>query len=69
MEECGYEKLILFDNFGNMLAMIDCSNEEMLRYLIEYTKYKTIYYFDVLAVHKDSIVDLRELWNYLKQKE
>lgn len=69
MEECGYEKLILFDNFGNMFAMIDCSNEEMLRYLIEYTKYKTIYYFDVLAVHKDSIVDLRELWNYLKQKE
>lgn len=69
LEECGYEKLILFDNFGNMFAMIDCSNEEMLRYLIEYTKYKTIYYFDVLAVHKDSIVDLRELWNYLKQKE
>lgn len=63
----GYEKLIIFDNFGNVFCEISSSETDMLSALIEYTRHEVIHYFDVCAVHKDGICTCGEILDYIKK--
>lgn len=51
-----YEDIISYDNFGSLLMVLRLENVEQLAYLIKYTSQKNprIYYYDILAAHKDS---------------
>lgn len=48
----GYDKLIIFDNFGNLLTSLDTKDINNLEILIKYTinSNQNIYYYDVLAI-------------------
>lgn len=52
----GYDTLILYDNFGNILTVLHTDDTEQLRLLADYTvqEDKHIYYYDVLLIHKES---------------
>lgn len=57
LEAMGYKDILLFDNFGNKLLSISSANIEVLEYMANYTMNndKRICYYDVLAIHKDSV--------------
>lgn len=52
LKECGYKDLVLFDNFGSMLCVLNVEDMLNLRLLMEYIRRssKNIYYYDVLAL-------------------
>lgn len=61
----GYDELIIFDNFGNLVCLIKDYNISMLKYLIEYTRYGKINYFDICALHKFSDIRGEGLTSFL----
>lgn len=66
LKENGYNDLILFDNFGNLLCSIDINNEKLLRQLLDYTSNKHIYYYDVCAIHNQSTIKVNDIYKYLE---
>lgn len=56
VRKMGYDTLLLYDNFGNILTMLQTDAAEQLKLLINYTMQedKHIYYYDVLLIHKES---------------
>lgn len=65
LKELGYEEVAIFDNFGYYIGIINCSNTAYLKQLIDYTKYQRIFYYDVLAVHKDAPYSINEVCSEL----
>ncbi|WP_232501861.1 hypothetical protein [Helicobacter cinaedi] len=62
LNKLGYEQLLIFDNFGVLLCVLqsdDCNN---LKLLMDYTQdsRQNIYYYDILTFHKDSSFKLTE---------
>ena len=57
LEAMGYRDLLLFDNFGNKMLLTTTDNTKVLEYMANYTvnKDKLIHYYDILAIHKDSL--------------
>ena len=57
LEAMGYRDLLLFDNFGNKMLLTTTDNIKVLEYMANYTvnKDKLIHYYDILAIHKDSL--------------
>ena len=66
LQDLGYEELIIFDNFGNLLCKIHSNDKQNLALLLDYTKQsnKNIYYYDILAFCKHSNISANE---YLKE--
>lgn len=62
----GYEELILFDNYGNLFSICQTSNIDYLKNVIEYTRNKIIFYYDVCAINRNACFCAQELWDYLK---
>ncbi len=62
LKSLGYTKLLIFDNFGNPLVVVDSDNTANLSLLLDYTRKsnKHIYYYDVLALHQDTPLDIWE---------
>lgn len=56
LDNMGYKDIILFDNFGNRMMPVSTTDTKILEYMINYTmnKDKRIFYYDVLAIHKDA---------------
>lgn len=52
LEECGYKDLVIFDNFGSMLCVLNVQDSLNLRLLMEYVERssKNIYYYDVFVL-------------------
>ncbi len=65
LQENGYEKLILFDNFGEIICKVSSKDTDLLDGLIRYTSKKHICYYDICAIHKQSVVSVDELFEYL----
>ena len=57
LETIGYHMLLIFDNFGTLLCKLSSKDTNNLALLIEYTIHSKqhIYYYDVLALHKESL--------------
>ena len=57
LEAMGYRDLLLIDNFGNKMLLTTTDNTKVLEYMANYTvnKDKLIHYYDILAIHKDSL--------------
>lgn len=66
LNEHGYEDLIIFDNYGTLMCKASSSNQELLANLIDYTRTNNIHYYDVCAVHKDSVIKADDLYSYLR---
>jgi FkbM family methyltransferase len=49
----GYESALIYDNKGIPLEVIQTSSHKALQILIERIDGKTVYYFDILAMHCD----------------
>ena len=66
LHNLGYEELIIFDNFGNLLCRIESSDSLNLEMLIEYTNALHVYYYDVLAINIKSEIKAEELVKFIK---
>lgn len=66
LESMGYDELLLFDNFGNVVCTISSSQIDELKDLIEYTRNEIIHYYDVCAVHRDSNYSVQDIVEYIK---
>ena len=62
LKSLGYAQLLIFDNFGNLLIVLDSGDIPNLTLLLDYRRKsnKHIYYYDVLALHKDTPLDAWE---------
>lgn len=62
LKSLGYTQLLIFDNFGNLLVVLDSDDTPNLALLLDYTlkSNKHIYYYDVLALHQDTPLDAWE---------
>lgn len=61
LRDLGYEKLVIFDNFGDLLCVLDSTDRLNLSLLMGYTNTsKQIHYYDVLAIHRASSFCLQE---------
>jgi len=63
LREYGYQSAILFDNYGNLLTKINTQDETALKLLASYAETAepvTIWYYDVLLIHKNSVIDSEE---------
>ena len=56
----GYNRGLIFDNFGNFLCTIETQNLVLLRQLIEYSLDSGIYY-DVCLFHESNDIDLFDM--------
>lgn len=65
LQRMGYENIILFDNFGNKILSLHTNDIEILKQMSNYTtnKDKRIYYYDIFAFHKDSVLSLNDFRN------
>lgn len=58
LRNLGYEKLLLYDNFGNIMTMLSTDETESLKLLNEYSERggenRRIFYYDVLVIPKES---------------
>ena len=63
LEAMGYRDLLLFDNFGNKMLLTTTDNIKVLEYMANYTvnKDKLIHYYDILAIHKDSLFSCEDV--------
>ncbi|WP_104732499.1 FkbM family methyltransferase [Helicobacter salomonis] len=58
LNKFGYEQLIIFDNYGNLVCTLSSKDILNLSLLMDYTRYSQqnlVPFFDVLAIHKDSL--------------
>lgn len=61
---CGYSRLILFDNFGNPIDVVLMDDDKRIRDFINNTSDNgPIYYYDVLAVSDKSVFEAEELFS------
>ena len=62
LNSLGYTQLLIFDNFGNLLVILHSDDIQNLSLILDYTRKsnKHIYYYDVLALHKDTPLDAWE---------
>lgn len=62
LENMGYRDIILFDNFGNKILSLTSGDIKILKDMADYTnnKDRIIYYYDILAIHKDSVFSLND---------
>ncbi|WP_240329508.1 FkbM family methyltransferase [Helicobacter suis] len=62
LSNLGYDKLVIFDNYGHLLCTLSTQDTFNLSILMDYTRYKQrcIPYYDVLALHKESLFDIKE---------
>lgn len=69
LHRLGYEKCIIYDNFGNMFCIVESKDSTNLSLLLDYTTIsnQNIYYYDVLSFHKDSGLNYLDFLNNLKQ--
>lgn len=67
LNKLGYEQLLIFDNFGVLLCVLQSDDYNNLELLMNYTQdsRQNIYYYDILTFHKDSSFNPTE---WLKQK-
>jgi FkbM family methyltransferase len=61
LAERGYDELLLYDNVGQAVAIHRTADEAALRAALNRIDGKTIHYYDVLTVHRDTAGTLREL--------
>jgi hypothetical protein len=59
----GYKRALVYDNFGEALTIVNTDDTINLTLLMNYTfeSNKRIYYYDVLLFHEDSDLKLEEL--------
>lgn len=62
----GYDKWLLLDNFGDIMLQTNDMNtiNQLLKYIYRQNidqSTRTIYYFDILAIHKDDKLDINDL--------
>ncbi|MGN4126599.1 FkbM family methyltransferase [Lysinibacillus sphaericus] len=63
LNDLGYERALLYDNFGELLTIVNTKDEDNLKVLMNYIlgSNQRIYYYDVLLIHRDSILDIGEI--------
>ena len=66
LDRIGYDRYIVLDNFGDI--MLQTSEIKIIKQLLEYIERqnnkestRTIYYFDILAVHKNDTLNIDDL--------
>lgn len=62
LNKLGYEQLLIFDNFGVLLCSLQSDDYNNLALLMDYTQdsRQNIYYYDILAFHKDGSFNPKE---------
>ena len=61
----GYGELILFDNYGNLFQRVKTNEYQRLKDAIDYSMNQVLYYYDVCAIHENSVIKIDELWEFL----
>jgi len=64
IKECGYDKFIWFDNYGNfshVMTVLDLDAIDILANICLNNRHRHAKYFDVIALHAESEIDLDEL--------
>ena len=54
LRECGYKNALFYDNFGNVLNIIDISNQEKIKNMVDKIDNKSIYYYDILIYNENT---------------
>ena len=69
LNKLGYEQLLIFDNFGVLLCVLQSNDYNNLELLMDYTQdsRQNIYYYDILTFHKNSSFNPTE-WLKLRNR-
>lgn len=67
LSQIGYDEIIVFDNFGDMLCRLHCNDTLALSMLMDYSRdsNKRICYYDMLIFHKDSGLNTEEFVKFI----
>lgn len=63
LNKYGYLRTLIFDNYGNLFTLVSTDDRTVLKLLASYVETAipvAIRYYDVLLVHKNSIINLEE---------
>jgi FkbM family methyltransferase len=61
LAERGYGDLLLYDNLGHSVGILDTSDRSALKSALAHIDGRTVHYYDILAVHRDAHSYIRSL--------
>jgi histidinol phosphatase-like enzyme len=61
LEETGYSKVFIYDNFGNFMGLFELSDSLSLKNLLLYKLSKTSYYFDFLLMRDKFVAEFYQM--------